>query len=203
MSGQTEPAESEVRDRLRALRVDPPAGDFAASLHRRLAAEGLPAAPGLLDRLRDLSRRPWIWSAAAFAAGVLVVLAYGVARRPMETGSGAAPLAGNERLQPPTSDATAVVPASKVAVITLRLSTEVAAPNALIQVKLPDGLAFWSHGEALAQSSFSWTQSLTPGDNEIPIAVRGMRAGRYRVAVTADTGNDEVRDEVVLEVTGG
>ena len=37
----------------------------------------------------------------------------------------------------------------------------------------------------------------------IPIAVRGQRPGRYRIAVDAHIGGQLVEDEVFLEVTGG
>ena len=199
---RVEPQEElQVRERLRALRVDPPVGDFEAALHRRLAAAGPPDEPGLWQRLREAtSGAAWLWPLAGVVAGLMVVLAFSL--RPAPVAPVGIPVAG--RLEPAAPEAPPTeVPASKVAIVRLNLTTEVAAANAEIQVNLPDGLVFWSHGEALAQRSFSWTQALATGDNDIPIAIRGQRPGRYRVAVTARTGSEQVQDEVVLEVTNG
>ena len=95
------------------------------------------------------------------------------------------------------------MPSTKVAVIRLNLTADVAVASAELRVHLPDGLVFWSDGEALAQRAFAWTQSLAEGSNEIPIAVRGSRPGHYRVRVSARVGDEWFEDEIALEVDDG
>jgi hypothetical protein len=85
----------------------------------------------------------------------------------------------------------------------VNLSAEVEVADAHIRVELPEGLAFWSDGEALNQRHFEWTQPLRAGDNEIPIAVRGLKPGRYRMTVSALIGSERVEDEVLLQVVDG
>jgi len=200
MSSPVPEDETEVRDSLRALRVDPPPGDFEASLHRLLAAAGPPDEPGLWDRIRHGSwQRPWLWPTVGVAAGLVIVLALDFSQTSVPTAPVKMARYDSSIFEGPATE----MPASKVAIVRLNLTTEVAADSAEIRVNLPDGLVFWSHGEALAQRSFSWTQALAAGENEIPIAIRGQRPGRYHVAVTAQTGNEEVQDEVILEVTNG
>jgi hypothetical protein len=75
--------------------------------------------------------------------------------------------------------------------------------SARIRVSLPQGLVFWSDGKALPQPALEWTQPLAAGDNDIPIAVRGERPGRYRMTVSALVGGERVEHEVLLEVTAG
>ena len=95
------------------------------------------------------------------------------------------------------------VPATKVAMVRLDLSVDVAIASADIRVTLPDGLVFWSRGEALADRSFEWSQPLAAGRNEIPIAVRGQHPGRYHVTVTARVGDDWISHDVPLDVVDG
>ena len=87
--------------------------------------------------------------------------------------------------------------------VRINLSAEVAVESAHIQVNLPEGLVFWAGGQELPQRSFEWTQPLRAGDNDIPIAVRGTRPGRYRMTLSARIGSQRVEDEVVLEVIDG
>jgi hypothetical protein len=183
------PEDREVRERLRALRVDPPEGDFPAALRRRLVAAGPPRAPSPWWRLLELVLdRRVLWPAAGLAAGVAAFLALSPGRPPPS------PVVGREA---------AVVPVTRVAVVRLTLSADVPVDAARIRVTLPPQLSFWSDGRALAQRSFEWTQPLAAGDNEIPIAVRGERPGRYRIAVDAHIGAETVEDEVVIEVVSG
>ena len=70
------------------------------------------------------------------------------------------------------------------------------------EVRLPEGLSFWSEGRALPERSFVWRGRLAAGDNAVPIAVRGDRPGRYRVIATAEIDRRRVEHAVVLEVTG-
>jgi hypothetical protein len=178
----SEPGESELRQRLRALRVDPPDGGFTAKLHRGVVSAGPPHAPPWWRRL-PVDRRVG-WPALAAAAALAAVAVF--------TGT-----------RPHPAPAAAELPATKVAVVRLNLSADVAVDKATIAVHLPDGLVFWSDGRALEQRSFEWTQPLQKGDNEIPIAVRGSRPGRYRVSVTAWIGSQRIEDDVVLQVVEG
>jgi len=181
-----------VEARLRALRVDPPEDGFSADLHRRLAAAGPPRVPGMWAKLRQgLERwRPVMWPAAGVAAGVAVFLALGALRPPS--------------LPATVAEAPAVrVPASKVALIRLNFSADVAVQSAQLHVELPPGLSFWSDGQELAQRELDWEQPLSAGDNVIPIAVRGARTGEYRVIATARVGEQEIEHDVVLKVVDG
>lgn len=188
--------EAQLRERLRSLRVDPPPGDFAAALHRKLVEAGPPDPEPWWRRLFQARWSPALWPALGAAAGALVVIVVGL-RQHNPTVPPTPP--GMAQAATPATE----VPASKVAIVRLNLTTEVAANNAEIRISLPEGLVFWSEGEALAQRSFTWTQALAAGDNAIPIAVRGERPGRYKVTVSARTGNEQVEDEVLLEVTSG
>ena len=182
-------ADLEVRERLAALRAELPDGGFQASLHRRLVAAGPPADPSPWARWRERLGAPAVfWPALGAAAGLAVFL---LLSRP-----------GPSAPEPRQLVAT-VVPATQVALVRLTLSADAPVDAALIRVTLPPGLSFWADGQALAQRDFEWTQPLASGDNEIPIAVRGQRPGRYRIAVDARIGGQQVEDEVVLEVTGG
>jgi hypothetical protein len=185
--------DDELRQRLRQLRVDPPAADFHARLHQRLAEAGPPAAPPWWQRLPEIWRSPRVlWPAAGLAAGVMVFLALTLMH-------GALPSA------PPSADGLAAVevPATKVAIVRVDLNTDVAVQSADIRVSLPDGLVFWSEGHALAQRTFEWSQPLDAGGNELPIPVRGQRPGRYLVKVSARIGNAWIEHDVSLEVIDG
>jgi len=181
-----------VEARLRALRVDPPEDGFSAELHRRLAAAGPPRVPGTWAKLRQgLERwRPVMWPAVGVAAGVAVFLFLAALQSP------ALPAA--------VAEVPAVrVPASKVALIRLNFSADVAVQSAQLHVELPPGLSFWSDGQELAQRELDWEQPLSAGDNVIPIAVRGARTGEYRVVATARVGEQQIEHDVVLKVVDG
>jgi hypothetical protein len=178
---------NDLPDRLRSLSEDPPDGGFAAALHRRLAEAG---APRPLPFWRRLPEMRLLWPALAGATAVAAVLVFGVLR--------ARPAA-----RPREVAAATQLPATKVAMVRVNLSAEVEVADAHIRVELPEGLAFWSDGEELNQRHFEWTQALRAGDNEIPIAVRGLKPGRYRMPVSALIGSERVEDEVLLQVVDG
>lgn len=192
----TRPGEDEeeaLRHRLRQLRVAPPDGGFGAALHRRLAAAPPPEPPGLWSRLREggVPGPRLAWPAAGLAAGVAAFLALGLLREPRRSERQPAELAATE------------LPATRVAVIRLNLTAEVAVESAAIQVRLPDGLVFWSQGRSLPERIFEWSQPLAMGSNEIPIAVRGARPGRYLVTVRTRVGDQQIDEEISLEVVDG
>ncbi|HEX4384138.1 MAG TPA: hypothetical protein VH083_14360 [Myxococcales bacterium] len=173
---------SDLPARLRSLREDPSDGGFEAALHRRLAEAGAPLPLPFWRRLPEIRL---LWPSLAGAAAVAAVLAFVLLR-----GS-----------QGPS--AFTRLPATKVAVVRVNLSAEVEVADAQIRVELPEGLAFWSDGEELNQRHFEWPQALHPGDNEIPIAVRGLKPGRYRMTVSALIGSERVQEEVFLQVVDG
>jgi len=193
-SGESESGNAKLQERLRALRVDPPDGGFALALHRRLVAAGTPKEQGLWQRLRAAaaSRPHLLWPAAGLAAALAAFVALGLIRAP-------APLAPALIGRPATTE----VPSTKVAMIRLDLTADVAVPDAAIEVRLPEGLVFWSDGKELAQRTFEWTQPLAAGGNEIPIAVRGLRPGHYQVVVKARIGDEGLEDTIPLEVVDG
>jgi hypothetical protein len=185
MHTDREITDEELQERLRQLRVDPPSGDFEARLHRRLVEEGP-------RQSESFWARHWPWFAAlpgavtvALAAVLLVGRAY------------------PDLIPAIDGVVTARVPATQVAMLRVRLTVDVPVQSADIRVTLPEGLVFWSDGERLAQRSFEWSQPLTAGANEIPIAVRGDRPGRYHVKVTARVGGAWIEHDVALRVIDG
>lgn len=191
--------ERQIRERLRALRVDPTGDGFASTLRQRLVEAGPPDAPRRWLRPRRATGwvRRWAWPAAGAAAGVAAFFALAVVR------DGRAPSGAESGAPARESIAAVAVPSTRVALVRVNLSAEVAVASADLQVTLPPGLVFWSDGNALAQRTFEWRQPLAAGQNEIPIAVRGERPGRYVVKVTARIGSTVVEHEVPLEVTSG
>ncbi|MBZ4373627.1 hypothetical protein [Corallococcus sp. AS-1-6] len=188
-----------LRERLAALRDDAPGPDFQALLHRRLVEAGPPTPASGWDAVRAFWRRraPVLWPAVGVAMGVATFLVLGAVRgTPGVPGTAAAGMAALER--PGTQ-----VPVSKVAVIKLDFTADVAVEQADFQVSLPEGLSFWADGEELPLRSYQWTQPLSAGSNVIPIAVRGQRPGRYLVTALARAGDQRIEHDVVLEVTGG
>ena len=178
------PEEGAIQDRLRALREDPPDDGFTASLHRRLVEAGPPARLTWWRRSWPAlpGARPY-GPALAAACAVAILVFIGLSR------------AG------PRPEVSTQLPATRVAVVRVNLSAEVAVESADIRVSLPDGLVFWADGQELAQRTFEWSQPLRAGDNDIPIAVRGLRPGRYRMTVIARFGKERVEEDVLLEVT--
>jgi hypothetical protein len=177
---------NEPESRLRMLREDPPDGGFAAALHRRLSEAGAPSPPPFWRRLPEIR---FFWPSFAGAAALALLVVFFARTNKPSVSRGEVSVTE--------------LPATKVAVVRVNLSAEVEVQDAQIRVELPEGLAFWSDGEELHQRHFEWTQALRAGDNEIPIAVRGLRPGRYRMTVSALIGSERVTDEVVLQVVDG
>ena len=198
----SEPEETEdraLRERLGALREDTPSLGFQSALHRRLVEAGPPEPGPGWDRVRWLFRRraPWLWPVMGAAAGVAAFLMMSAVQQPPTP-----PAVAAEASRPLETPGTQV-PVSKVAVIKLDFTADVAVEQADFQVSLPEGLSFWADGQELELRSFRWTQALNAGSNVIPIAVRGQKPGRYLVTAQARTGNQRIEHDVVLEVTEG
>jgi hypothetical protein len=204
----TTPSGEEDEEMLRALkdlRVDPPGGhEFGAALHRRLVAAGAPPAPSWTARLREaLTRRPaLLWPSVGVLCGVLAFVTLqrwsGTPNRPVAQQEGPTAPGPMGEVAP-----TYQVPSSKVAVIKLNFAASVDVADVDFEVELPEGLHFWSGGQKLAERVFRWPGELRAGDNLIPIAVRGERAGLYRVKARAVAAGEIVEHEIVLDVKGG
>lgn len=93
------------------------------------------------------------------------------------------------------------MPASKLALVKIDFVAEKAIDDVAFEITLPDGLRFVSGGEELAERTFRFEGKLAAGSNPIPIAVKGPRAGRYKVIAHAIGPAIDVTHEVVLEVT--
>lgn len=182
----------DLRRRLRALRTPRSKGEFQACLHQKLVAAGPPHAPGFGVRLRGLLAWPRAaaWPVAGMLAGAFTFLV--LSWQAMEIPSNVAAIA-----EIPAHS----VPSSKVAVIKLNFSADVAVDDAVFEVILPEGLAFWSSGQRLAERSFRWNGRLDRGDNLIPIAVRGDQPGTYRIVTRVLlVGQQTIEHEVMLAV---
>ena len=198
--------EGELRKMLRGLRVEPPEPEaFASRLRDGLRAAGPPHRASLLAWLRELllERSPvfsgvtgLLTGATAFALLVMLQGVPGLPSARVTSVAAAAPA--------PEAAAEAVhrVPTDKIAVIRLNFNTDVAVADVTFEVRLPEGLSFWSDGKKLSDRSYRWRGNLTAGDNPLPVAVHGARPGRYRVVATADMDGNHVEHALVLEVFG-
>jgi hypothetical protein len=189
-------------ERLRNLAAEVPDNGFSATLHRRLLAEARPTPIGFLARARCwlYDRRSWSWPLSGVASGLavyglLVVLHGKPAEKPRVSVGLPETTATSDAILPTFS-----IPSSKVAVIKLAFTAEVAVEDVTFEVTLPDGLNFWSSGQALAERTFRWPGRLEAGENLIPIAVRGDRPGRYRVSAKVEVGGRVLEHRVVMDV---
>jgi anti-sigma factor RsiW len=157
---------------------------FALELHKRLVAAGPPPSSWLARVRAGLARRPFALAAAAAALAALVA-----------TGATTLALRGRGATE------AFRVPSGKVALVKIDFVAERAVEEVTFEVTLPDGLRFFARGEEIPERSFRWSGKLVSGSNPIPIAVKGPRAGRYRVIAHAVGDQLDVTHEVVLEVT--
>ena len=94
------------------------------------------------------------------------------------------------------------VPESKVALVKIDFVAEKTIDDVAFEITLPDGLRFVSGGERAGRAHLPLLRaSSAAGSNPIPIAVKGPRAGRYKVIAHAIGPALDVTHEVVLEVT--
>jgi anti-sigma factor RsiW len=162
---------------------------FALSLHRALAAAPPPRRrSGWLAAVRAaVAARPLAW------AGTAAVLAAGIAV--------AGTLAAVRPRAHVAASAMYKVPESKVALVKIDFVAAEAIDDVAFEITLPDGLRFVSDGAELAERTFRFQGRLHAGSNPIPIAVRGPRAGRYKLIAHAIGASLDVTHEVLLEVT--
>ena len=192
---------AEMREELRRLAVDPPDDGFSLSLHRRLLAEPAPSPIGVGAHLAGWlrGRLAWLWPAGGLVSGLavygLLVVLHGAPSAGIHTDSVVPKAVSADAILPSFS-----IPSSKVAVIKLSFTAEVAVENVMFQVTLPEGLYFWSGGERLAERSFRWPGRLDAGNNVIPIAVRSDVAGRYPVVATVEIDGRLLEQRVVMDV---
>ncbi len=212
-----EEQDQEVSQLLAQLREEPSADDdFAARLHRRLVEAGPPRPVGPWPRLSTwLGDRPWVTGtlcgSTAGVAAFLLMSALGgtpgeaapAAVAPQQLSQPSLAAVDTPECEPAAAEAHAevfVVPAGQVAVVQLNFAVEREVDEAEFSILLPEGLAFFSEGEALSERSFHWAAPLDAGDNEVPVAIVGQKAGVHRVTATATIDGEVVVHEVVLEV---
>jgi hypothetical protein len=172
---------------LRRAGGEPLPEGFSLSLRRALVDAGAP-------------RRSW-----------LDVVRAAVALRPITFAASAAALAAMlatggtmllvHRAHAPATVATYKVPGSKVALVKIDFVAEKDIDDVSFEITLPDGLRFVGGGSELAERTFRFQGKLAAGSNPIPVAVKGPRAGRYKVIAHAIGPALDVTHEVVLEVT--
>ncbi|HEY2747344.1 MAG TPA: zf-HC2 domain-containing protein [Polyangia bacterium] len=180
---------------LRRAGGEPLPDGFTRSLHEALVAAGPPEVR-FFDRVRAaIAMRPM--SFAASAAALAAILATGGTM--LATGALGHPAPATA--VPATTAAAYKVPASKLALVKIDFVAEKAIDDVAFEITLPDGLRFVSGGQELAERTFRFQGKLNAGSNPIPIAVRGPRAGRYKLIAHAIGNALDVTQEVVLEVT--
>jgi hypothetical protein len=174
---------------LRAAGTEPMPEGFSLSLHQALVAAG-PPKRHWLDAVRAaIALRPVTFAASAAALAAMVA-----------TG-GTIALVHRAQAPAPAQVASYKVPESKVALVKIDFIAERDIADVAFEITLPDGLRFVAGGEQLAERTFRFQGKLTAGSNPIPIAVKGPRAGRYKVIAHAIGAALDVTQEVVLEVT--
>jgi len=174
---------------LRRAGGEPLPEGFSLSLHQALVAAGPPRRTWLDAVRAAIALRPVTFAASAAALAAMVA-----------TGGTLALL---HRAHAPASAAVASykVPESKVALVKIDFVAEKTIEDVAFEITLPDGLRFVGGGSELAERTFRFQGRLAAGSNPIPVAVKGPRAGRYKVIAHAIGPALDVTQEVVLEVT--
>ena len=175
-------------DLLRRAGGEPLPEGFSLSLHQALVAAG-PPTRSWLDVVRAaIALRPVTFAASAAALAAMLA-----------TGGTLALL--HRAHAPSPSVASYKVPESKVALVKIDFVADKTIEDVAFEITLPDGLRFVGGGSELAERTFRFQGRLAAGSNPIPIAVKGPRAGRYKVIAHAIGPALDVTQEVVLEVT--
>ncbi len=178
--------------------------DFAAALHRRLAAVPPPPMP-FLSRLWQalgglgLDSGPRLGLGLGAAAGLCVLLFVVGRIGPGGRDNGTLAYAPTAAAVPEIAAAFRV-PSRRVAVVHLDFVADVALADVEFEVTLPSELHFVDGGQPLAERTLLWHGSLAMGRNPIPLAVSGVKPGRYRVTAQARGPGVQVRHDILLEV---
>lgn len=171
--------------------------DFQAQLHERLLLEPPPKI-SLVTRLAwmleplglDSGRR--LWACAAVGA-VLVLLSVGTRlhfQKPQTT-----VFVPEEHLA-----ASFRIPTQRIVVVQLDFVADALVEDVEFQVSLPRELEFVDGGQPVRDKQIFWRGSLSAGSNPIPVAVRGLQPGRFRLQALARGKQVTVTHEVLLEV---
>ena len=171
--------------------------DFQRKLHARLLVEPPPRIPLLtrlwwrLERL-GLDSGPRLFASAALAVGIVLLLLLPLRKHGESTAAVFVPdsaIAASFR-----------IPSHRVAVVQLDFVADVSVDEVDFEINLPRELEFVDGGNAIPERHIAWRGSLAIGSNPVPVAIRGVRPGRYRVTAQARGRDVMVRHEVLLEV---
>jgi hypothetical protein len=171
--------------------------DFQRALHEKLRAEPPPRLP-LTTRLWWFLERfgfdstPRLMAGAALAVTLIALLLVPLRQRGEATARVFVP--------EETVAASFRIPSQRVAVVQLDFVADVSVDDVEFEVSLPGELEFVDGGAAIPDRQIAWKGSLSVGSNPVPVAVRGIRPGRYRVTALAKGRDVTVRHEVLLEV---
>jgi hypothetical protein len=142
-----------------------------------------------------------LWAAAGAAAAAVALWAL---HEPHVAPQAAPPVVAEAPKPAPGPVApTFKVPAARLAVVKIDFVADEPVEEVEFAVALPEGLSFVSGGQELPEREFRWRGTLDKGSNEIPVAVRGARAGQYRIDARVAGGGVEATHQVLLEVTEG
>ena len=173
---------------LRRAGTEPLPEGLSLSLHQALVAAGPPRRSSLDAVRAAIALKPVTF--AASAAALAAMLATGGTLMMLHRAAAPAPTVASYK-----------VPESKVALVKIDFVAERDIEDVAFEITLPDGLRFVAGGQQLAERTFRFQGKLAAGSNPIPIAVKGPRAGRYKVIAHAIGAALDVTQEVVLEVT--
>lgn len=171
--------------------------DFQRKLHARLLAEPPPKRPILtrlwwsLERL-GLDSGPRLLAGATLSIAIVLLLVVPLRQKGESTARVFVP--------EETVAASFRIPSQRVAVVQLDFVADVSVDDVEFEVSLPGELEFVDGGQAIPERHIAWHGSLSVGSNPVPVAIRGVRPGRYRVTAHAKGRDITVRHEVLLEV---
>lgn len=171
--------------------------DFQRTLHEKLRAEAPPKLTigtrlwWFLERF-GFDSTPRLIASAAIALALIALILVPLRQR----GEATARVFVPEQ----TVAASFRIPSHRVAVVQLDFVADVSVDDVEFEVSLPGELEFVDGGQAIPERQIAWKGSLSVGSNPVPVAVRGIRPGRYRVTAHAKGRDVTVSHEVLLEV---
>lgn len=165
---------------------------LSQGLHLRLAQEPVPKRPLFSSLWPVLDVLRWHRTGLLAAACALAVVL--TAPSLWKRSPGASQADGSELA------AAFQVPAQRVAVVRIDFVADVEIPEVEFEVTLPSDLQFVDEGQVIPDRTLVWRGSLVSGSNPIPLAVRGVKPGRYRVIARARGAGLAVRHDILLDV---